>query len=242
MASGDDLPERVRVLSANLWNGGADPEGFVALVERMRADVVAVQELTPPQAEALRRCMPHGILEPATDYNGMGIAGRTPLGVRRLALPRRDARLADLQLRGPDGSAVAVELVNIHVEAPHSTPTWSTVARRRGQWRGLERHLKANPHRPRVVVGDFNSTPLWPFYRRIADHLHDAALIHARRSGGRVARTWGPWHGAPRLLRIDHAFVQHLEVFDFAVVEVPDGDHSAVVVEIGIKAVTKDKG
>jgi endonuclease/exonuclease/phosphatase family metal-dependent hydrolase len=92
-----------------------------------------------------------------------------------------------------------------------------------------------------VVVGDFNSTPLWPFYRRIADHLHDAALIHARRSGGRAARTWGPWHGAPRLLRIDHAFVQHLEVFDFAVVEVPDGDHSAVVVEIGIKA-TKDNG
>ena len=155
--------------------------------------------------------------------------------MRRLALPRRDARLAELSCAAPDGSAVAVELVNIHVEAPHNTPTWRTMARRRGQWRGLERHLKANPHRPRLVVGDFNSTPLWPFYRRIADHLHDAALIHARRSGGRAARTWGPWHGSPRLLRIDHAFVHHLEVFDFAVVDVPEGDHSAVVVEIGIR-------
>ena len=236
MAPGDEIPERLRVLSANLWNGGADPDGFVALVERVRADVVAVQELTPPQAEALRRCMPHGVLEPATDYNGMGIVSRAPLpAMRRIALPLRDARIAELQLRSADGDAVSVELVNIHVEAPHSTPTWHTVARRRGQWRGLERHLKANPHRPGLVVGDFNSTPLWPFYRRVAGHLHDAALIHAARRGVRAAPTWGPWHGAPRLLRIDHAFVRHLEVLDFSVEPVPDGDHSAVVVEIAVK-------
>lgn len=231
----DEVPARLRVLSANLWNGGADAEGFAALVERVQADVVAVQELTPPQAAALRRHLPHGLLEPATDFSGMGIAARRALAVRRLTLPRRDARVADLQLRGPTGEPVSVEIVNIHVEAPHNRPTWKTVARRRGQWRGLERHLTANPHRPRLVVGDFNSTPLWPFYRRVVGHLHDAALIHARRRGGRPARTWGPWYGSPRLLRIDHAFVQHLEVLDFAVVDVPDGDHSAVVVEIGIK-------
>lgn len=233
----DELPERLRVLSANLWNGVADADGFAALVERLRADVVAVQELTPWQADALRRHLPHGVLEPATDYSGMGIAARAPLAVRRLPLPRRDARVAELRVRAADGGAVAVELVNIHVLAPHTLPTWKTVAGRRGQWRGLERHLRATPHRPRVVVGDFNSTPLWPFYRRVADHLQDAALIHARRGGGQVARTWGPWAGAPRLLRIDHAFVQHLEVFDFAVVEVPSGDHSAVLVEIGVRAV-----
>src|SRR5262245_11098290 len=72
MACGDEIPERLRVLSANLWNGGADPNGFVDLVARVRADVVAVQELTPPQADALGRYMPHGVLEPAHDYNGMG--------------------------------------------------------------------------------------------------------------------------------------------------------------------------
>jgi endonuclease/exonuclease/phosphatase family metal-dependent hydrolase len=231
----EELPQRLRVLSANLWNGQADADAFVSLVERMRADIVAVQELTPEQAAALRRHMPHGVLEPATDFNGMGIVGRTPFSVRRLPLPRRDARIADLQLRAPDGEVVSIELVNIHVEAPHNLPTWRSLARRRGQWRGLERHLQTNPHRPRIVVGDFNSTPLWPFYRRVTSHLHDAALIHARRNGGRAAKTWGPWHGSPRLLRIDHVFVQHLEVFDFAVAAVPMGDHSAVVVEIGAK-------
>lgn len=231
-----DAPDRLRVLSANLWNGRADADGFAALVERLQVDVVAVQELAPPQADALGRRLPHGLLEPADDYNGMGIAARVPLAVRRLALPNRDARVAELHLRGADGAAIAVELVNIHVEAPHSTPTWRTVERRRGQWRGLERHLRANPHRPRMVVGDFNSTPLWPFYRRMAGHLRDAALIHAARTGGRAERTWGPWHGAPRLLRIDHAFVHHLEVLNFQVVTVPEGDHSAVVVEIAAKS------
>jgi endonuclease/exonuclease/phosphatase family metal-dependent hydrolase len=129
----------------------------------------------------------------------MGIASRAPVPVRRLTLPRRDARVAEIALRSPDGGRVTVEVLNIHVEAPHTTPTWTTVARRRGQWRGLERHIKANPHRARLVVGDFNSTPLWPFYRRMAGHLHDAAVIHARRRGARAGRTWGPWHGSPRL-------------------------------------------
>ena len=242
MAAGDHVPARLRVLSANLWNGRAHPDGFAALVERMRADVVAVQEIGPAQAAALRRALPHGVLDPAEDFTGMGIASRAPLPVRRLTLPRRDARVAEITLRSPDGGGVTIEVVNIHVEAPHNTPTWTTVARRRGQWRGLERHINANPHRPRLIVGDFNSTPLWPFYRRVAGHLQDAAVIHARRRGARAVRTWGPWHGSPRLLRIDHAFVQHLEIFDFEVVEVPDGDHSAVVVEIGIKEGMKDKG
>jgi endonuclease/exonuclease/phosphatase family metal-dependent hydrolase len=53
MAAGDHVPARLRVLSANLWNGRAHPDGFAALVERMRADVVAVQEMARRRR---RRC------------------------------------------------------------------------------------------------------------------------------------------------------------------------------------------
>lgn len=223
-----------RIVSANLWNGAADPAGFAALIAELAADAVAVQELAPAQAEALARVLPHGLLEPATDYSGMGIALRTPATVRRLSLPARDARLVDVMLPVADGEPAAVELMNVHVQAPHSPPNYTTVVRRQGQWRGLQRHFKATPHHPRVVVGDFNATPLWPLYRRVTAHLRDAAVEIARRRGGRTRRTWGPWPGAPRLLRIDHAFVHRVAVLDFRVYDIPGGDHSAIVVDIGV--------
>lgn len=231
-----EAPARIRVLSANLWNGRADAERFADLMIELEVDVVAVQELGAAQAEALGRRFPHGVLEPADDYNGMGIVARLPLSVRHIAMSYRDARVADLVLRGADDAPVAVELVNVHVEAPHQSPTWRTVSRRRGQWRGLERHLNADPQRPRLVVGDFNSTPLWPFYRRVTTHLRDAALIHAARAGGAVRRTWGPWPGSVRLVRIDHAFVHRLEVLDFQIIDVPNGDHNAVMVDVAVKS------
>jgi len=224
-------PGRLRILSANLWNDRADAEAFAALVERLAVDVAALQELGPRQAAALARVLPHGVLEPGLDFHGMGIATRSPVAVRRLTLPCRDARISELALAAADGTAVAVELINLHVQAPHSI-RWSTVSHRRGQLRGLVRHMAAAPHHPRVLVGDFNATPLWPLYRRVTAHLRDAALIAAARGGGRVQPTWGPRPGARRLLRIDHAFVHRVAVLDFQVVPVPGGDHSAVVVDI----------
>jgi endonuclease/exonuclease/phosphatase (EEP) superfamily protein YafD len=223
-----------RIVSANLRNGGADPHAFAALIAELRADAVAVQELAPAQADALARVIPHGQLYPATDYNGMGIALRSAATVRRLSMPYRDAYSADLQLTANGGASVAVELINVHMQAPHSRPTWATVRHRRGQLRGLERHLtSAAAEFPRVVVGDFNASPIWPLYRRIAGQLRDAALIAAARNGGRTRPTWGPGTYAPRMLRIDHAFVHRVEVLAFHVVPVRGSDHRAVVVDVG---------
>jgi endonuclease/exonuclease/phosphatase family metal-dependent hydrolase len=129
--------------------------------------------------------------------------------------------------------ALTVELLTVHVEAPHTQPSWRTALHRRGQCRGLLRHFAATPQHPRVLVGDLNSTPNWPLYRRLAHHLRDAAVVAASRNGGHTGRTWGPWPSAPRLLRIDHAFVHRVEVLDFRVVPVRGGDHSAIVLDIG---------
>ncbi|MEO8602832.1 MAG: endonuclease/exonuclease/phosphatase family protein [bacterium] len=227
------VPTRLRILSANLWNGKADPEGFAELIMRLGVDVAAVQELGPKQAAALARVLPQGTLEPRLDYNGMGIAAQIPLVVRRLPLPTRDARIAQLTVAGTDGAPVTIELINLHIKAPHSPVGVRTMLHRRGQWRGLQRHLNAAPHSPRVIVGDFNATPMWPFYRRVTAHLHDAALIVATRAGRRPQRTWGPRTDGPRLLRIDHAFVHRVAVLDFQVVTVPGSDHRAVVVDVG---------
>ena len=225
---------RFRIVSANLWNGAADPDAFADLVASLDADAVATQEMTPEQADALARVLPHGRLEPARDFSGMGIALREPGRVRRLGLPCRDARVAEVHWEGPAGAPIDLELLNVHVQAPHSPPSWGALRRRRGQLHGLVRHLEASPQRRRVLVGDLNATPLWPLYRRLLARLSDAAVAAARRHGRAVQRTWGPWPGAPRLLRIDHALVHGVAVEDFQVLPIAGGDHSAIVVDIAV--------
>lgn len=225
----------VRLVSANLWNGHADADAFAALVDELGADVVAVQELGFLQAEALSRVMPHGQLDPADDYTGLGIALRRSGEVWRLPLPCRDARLTEVMLDGINGAAESIEIVNVHIQAPHFPITPATHFRRRGQLRGLERYLDASPQRRRAVVGDFNATTIWPVYRRVAARLTDAAVEWARRHGREPAPTWGPWPTAPRLLRIDHAFVGGLHVRDFRTVSVRGGDHSAIVVDLELQ-------
>ena len=83
------------------------------------------------------------------------------------------------------------------------------------------------------MIGDFNATPNWPLYRRLATRIADAAGLDADRRGVRPSRTWGPFPAGPRLFRIDHAFVRRTEVEGFRVVRIPGSDHSAVVVDVG---------
>jgi endonuclease/exonuclease/phosphatase family metal-dependent hydrolase len=217
-----------RLLTANLLEGRADAASFVDLVLRLDVDVVAVQELGDGQARALAAVMRHGLLLPGRGAEGMGLALREPADVRRLPLPRCDALATRLVLPG----AGTVEVINVHVAAPHRPPVWASLTDRPRQLRRLLAHLDAEPRRPCALVGDLNATPLWPVYRRLAARLEDAAVVAARREGRRPGRTWGPWPGAPRLLRIDHVLVRGLAVRGCRVAPVPGSDHSALVAEL----------
>ena len=161
---------RVRLLSANLANGRADPDAFGALVEALDPDVVAVQEVHPSQAEVLARLLPFGKLEPAQNHKGMGIALRQPGSVRYVPLRYRGLYVAEV---GLDGDHAGVEIVNAHISAPHSPPFRRALARRREQLRGLLAYVDATAGRRRVVVGDLNSTTLWPVYRCLVARFAD---------------------------------------------------------------------
>lgn len=227
---------RLRIVSANLKNGGADPDRFARLVEGLAPDVVAVQELGHEQAEALRAVMPEGRLEPARDHTGMGLALRRPGPVGRVALPWRAARVTEIAPPGgPEGApGEAVQVLNVHIMAPHVRPFRRSFRWRREQLRDLEAYLAATPRRRRVLVGDLNATPLWPVYRRLTARLADAALEAARGNGGRAARTWSPWGRRPRLLRIDHALVVGLAVHACRVLPLRGSDHAALLVDLGV--------
>jgi endonuclease/exonuclease/phosphatase (EEP) superfamily protein YafD len=166
----------------------------------------------------------------------MGIALRRPAAVTSLPLRYRPLRAVRLDPKDWPELAEPMAIWNVHVRAPHSYPQHVSWAMRRAQLGGLLGHIASAAADPRLVlVGDFNATPIWPLYRRVARELEDVALAAARRCGRRPARTWGPrWPLNPRmrLLRIDHAFARGVEVSRVSSLHVPGSDHDALCVDV----------
>jgi endonuclease/exonuclease/phosphatase family metal-dependent hydrolase len=221
-------------MTANLYNGGADPEAVADLVEELQIDVACFQELAPLQADAIGRVLPHGKLEPSLDHEGAGIALRCPGDVTRLPLPRRDARVVRLSPTDWPLLDATLEVIGVHIQAPHGTPPpWITLPTRRAQIGGLVEFVESAPVAHRVVAGDFNATPLWPAYQRMVEHFVDAPRTIAQTGGRRPRRTWGPLRMGPlRLLRIDHVFTAGVEAANPAVHALPGSDHAALVLDL----------
>ena len=230
------MGSHLRGFSGNLKNGEADPEAFVDLLEACKADVVAVQELAPNQAEALGRTFPHGRLEPSCDHMGMGLVLRHPAEFDRVPLGYRDARVARLECEHWPALTRPLEIVNVHIASPTAGPGFAPFPIRRVQTRVLCDYLDRTRGVIRAVLGDFNATPAWPVYQNLAKRLEDLAVTHARIRSTRPARTWARWIGGPRLFRIDHCFGHGVAVDDFSVVEIRGSDHSGLVVDLSIDA------
>jgi endonuclease/exonuclease/phosphatase family metal-dependent hydrolase len=125
-----------------------------------------------------------------------------------------------------------LEIMNMHFAAPGPRhPIRANIARR-GQLAAFNTYLAHAPAHPRIVVGDLNSTPVWPLYRRLAARFEDAHRTVARRFGRLPRRTWGPTPSWPRLLRIDHVFVERVRVSDLWVAPIPGSDHSGITFDI----------
>jgi endonuclease/exonuclease/phosphatase family metal-dependent hydrolase len=223
----------MRILTANLLNGSARPVVLAARLDALHVDVAVLQELGPGQSGPIAEVLPYGKLEPSDDYHGMGIALARPGEVRRLPLPGRDARVGELHPADWPGLEAPVEVINLHILAPHATWPWRCAAARRGQVEGTLSYAAATPRAHRVIAGDFNATPLWPAYRRLAERFRDVAEEGALGHGHRAPlRTWGPWPGSPRLLRIDHVLATGFTVHHFERLELPGTDHSALLMEL----------
>ncbi len=215
----------LRIMTSNLWAHNVDPAGLAGVLEIVDPDVLAVQELQEPAAAVIAGHFAHHFLHPRDDTNGGGIALRRPGVFAEVALPHRagwSARLdpADWSLPAP------LEVVSVHFSNPVSRHLRRTLAARRGQLHMLLDHVGAGEG-PLVVVGDFNSSPAWPAYRRIADHLVDGPA-----AAGTGARTWRWADRGPYALRIDHAFVRGVTVASSRTVRVPGADHRALVADV----------
>lgn len=199
------------------------------MVNELDPDVAVVQELSLGAAEVLGGLLPHGLLVPEQGHSGRGIALRAPAQIELLPMAYREGLIASLEAPEWPGT---LEIVNVHMANPIAWTPWGSVRLRRQQLDALIAHL-ASPA-VRIVAGDFNASPVWPVYRRLVARLDDAAVLVANGRGERPGRTWGPTPGTPRLLRIDHVFVEGLRALDSRVVTIPGSDHSGLLVEVAL--------
>jgi endonuclease/exonuclease/phosphatase family metal-dependent hydrolase len=224
--------ERLRVMTANLWADRVDAAGFAARVKHFDPDVVCTQELNPEAADRLADLYPFGELNPANDFRGMGIALNRPAKITTLDLPHKGGLIAVLEPADWRMLEQPLEIVNLHFAAPAPRKVVRANIARRAQWKAFTDYLASAPGHPRLVVGDMNSTPLWPLYRRLTGRFEDAHRSVARRFGRFPRRTWGPTPNWPRLLRIDHVFTDGVSVSDLWVVPIPGSDHSGIILDI----------
>ncbi len=226
----------IRILTANLFGGRADADALVELIERLRVDVACVQELSPQLADAISQVLPEGRLgsDRWAKNRGLGIACRRRAEIDHFPLPKRDGWTARLSPEDWDQLQAPVEIVNVHIIAPHALPYFPRRATRRGQLAHLLRFLDREPHVPRAILGDFNASPIWPLYRRLASRLTDAAAAVATENSG-PRPTWPhlPILGIRGLIRIDHCFLSGLSALSVQVVPIRGSDHLGLCVDVG---------
>lgn len=186
-----------------------DPERTARVIERARADIVALQEVDfgrGPSAEgsAVERLAARlGMrchFTPTRDGK-RGHFGNAVLSPHDLALvaqgvlPRRRDEARAVQWLRVLSPAFDLHLMNTHL---------SVSVRERGAQvqalLGAEWIVQAGTEVPLIVCGDFNALPGSPVYRRLARALQDCQRGKSRRA---------TWPSRLPLLCLDHIFVSH---------------------------------
>jgi endonuclease/exonuclease/phosphatase (EEP) superfamily protein YafD len=216
----------LRVVSANMHFGTGSAEALVALARRERADVLSIQELTPPlarelDAAGLAELMPERVVLDSPGGSGIGLYGRTPLEPGTApGAPRNPVAVATARPRG----GPAVELVAVHATAPLRGSL--------AQWRrDLRAFPAASPDGPiRILAGDFNATLDHAELRRLLDTGYEDAAAEV---GAGLRATWPHGRRFPPPVAIDHVLAdRRCGVRAFSVHPIPGTDHRAVLAEL----------
>lgn len=216
----------LRVLSANVHFGKADPEDLVEMVERLRPDVLVVQELRPRFARELRwagieRSLPDTVLLLHPWEPGAGFYSR--LQIRLLAGTKFSLRMPWAEITLPNGDEV--RMVNAH---PY-TPKRKSV----GLWRAGLRDLPSTGRgTPWVLAGDFNATLDHAELRKVLDRgYRDAADV----TGRGLEATWPSNRALPPPVTIDHVLAdERIGIVDYGVEDLSGSDHRAIYATLAL--------
>lgn len=220
---------RVTVLSANVYDGNADPAAAARSLLAQDTDVMIVVEMNEEFQQQLIAAgvdarYPYQFVGSFTDLtmNVEGIYSKTPLThLHDLFLGHETLHAATVTVGGRP-----LELVSIHINsAVHSREEWVTETNELGDY-------ARSVVTPLALVGDFNATRWNPPFADLLDNgMSDA---HESRGKG-LTFSW-PNFGLPfAVMRLDHALlnwqVTATQLRDF---EVAGSDHVGFVVELAI--------
>jgi endonuclease/exonuclease/phosphatase family metal-dependent hydrolase len=228
-ADGGTLPTgpALRVMAANMLEGGADPAALVKLVKDQRVDLLALQEFTPEAEGALEKAglttlLPNRVTYPRQGVGGSALYSRLPLHDDGVRMNPRQFGQARGTLTVPGAAPLAVE--SVHTCAP--VEAGST-----GCWEGSFRNQPPATvdGQVRVLLGDFNATLDHAELRRlIATGYRDAADV----TGDGLDMTW-PYDKVFPRVALDHVLAdRRVGIRRFAVTAVPRSDHRSVFAEL----------
>jgi vancomycin resistance protein VanJ len=237
----------LRVVTFNQLFLNTNTDSLLAAIRGQQADLVALQELAPPVAEAIQRDLktiyPAQILKPSNNVGGVGLLSRYPLEPHD-AVDGAGEQWATLHL---DGRTITV--VNVHVH-------FSGISRVRSQRFGSLSYFRMYDTRGRLIqvsalqravrkvsgglilMGDFNTGDREPGRAVLAAELHDAFGETGSGFGFTFPnhKRMGPITVPFPLVRIDYIWTGGSVVPIAAHVNCDDGgsDHCMVVADLSI--------
>jgi endonuclease/exonuclease/phosphatase (EEP) superfamily protein YafD len=218
----------VRVLAANVNEGGADPAALLNLVRTNKVDLLSVEELTDQELAALQAAgieslLPYSQTNPHDTSTGTGLFSRYPLtdGGRRRLISDNMETFATVQV--PGAQPVLVNVIHYCAPVdPFQTWCWSY---------GVQNIPLATPKGTvQLLLGDFNLTMDYPALRNIlGSGYRDAASV----VGNGLQTTW-PYNGLPLpKVTIDHVLAdQRIGVSATDVYPLKNSDHRALYAEL----------
>jgi vancomycin resistance protein VanJ len=190
---GFSAPSVITVMTYNLGNGRARSERLVRLLMACEAQVVALQEVSAGQAQALKEGLvakyPYQALFPG-GFAGKALLSQFPI-LRAELLPLGDERpdlLTEIEL-----DSTKLTVISAHPPPPRpgrngvrfSASTW-------GEIQSLAKLARASD--PCLLLGDFNLVPSRTEYTFIRSQgLKDAFAETGRGRGATLPRRIGPW-------------------------------------------------